>query len=94
MPTTRSTVGTESTIDKVKDALHLNRNHTRTHTTDTNTHGTGTHTGTVDDCFLAGTGVTDTGYSRSTNTGPHSVSPCLEPFYLLKSPSINSFWEL
>jgi hypothetical protein len=79
---TRSTVGNESTIDKVKDAFHLNKNHTTTtdttgtHTTGTHTHATGTHTGTGAGYSGAGSGVTGSGATGtgSSNAGPHNVS--------------------
>ena len=54
-----------STIDKVKNALHLNKDHdttTGTGHTGTHTHSTGTHTGT----HTAGTHT-----AGSTNAGPH-----------------------
>jgi len=80
MSTTRNTVGNESTIDKVKDALHLNKSHTTTtdttgtHTTGTHTHATGTHTGTGAGYSGAGSRVTGSGAigTGSTNAGPHN----------------------
>ncbi|RFU30481.1 hypothetical protein B7463_g5844, partial [Scytalidium lignicola] len=77
MPTTRSTVGHESTIDKVKDALHLNKDHTTvTNTTETYTtgtpnhnhnHGAGTHTRSGAGGITGAT--TGTGYSGTNHTG-------------------------
>jgi len=65
MSTTRNTDRNESTIDKVKDALHFNKNHATT-TDTTGTHTTGTH--------ATGTNKTGTAgvLSNSTNAGPHN----------------------
>jgi len=65
MSTSRNTVRNESTIDKVKDALHLNKNHATADTTGTHTSGTHAHNSNI-----ANNGSRNTDNSR----GPTSAA--------------------
>jgi hypothetical protein len=72
-----------STIDKVKNALHLNKDHNTTSTGSTTGTHSGTHAGNNAGNFTGATG----GISNSTNAGPHDVSS----FSLPRSSSIFFF---